>query len=50
MERLIVDYFYKTTLTKNKDIRQLGQKYSIADAQKDNCFVAGAMAHYYVLN
>lgn len=37
--------FYNTKLTINKDIRQLGQEYSVFDAQKDNCFVVGAMVH-----
>ncbi len=37
--------FYNTELTQNKDIRHLGQEYSTFDAQKDNCFVIGAMVH-----
>lgn len=37
--------FYNTELTQNKDIRHLGQEYSAFDAQKDNCFVIGAMVH-----
>lgn len=34
-----------TELTKNRDIRDLKKEYSIFDAQKDNCFVIGAMVH-----
>lgn len=37
--------FYNTELTKNNDIRNLGKAYSTFDAQKDNCFVVGAMVH-----
>lgn len=40
-----VDDFYNTTLTQNKDIRNLSSEYSSFDAQKDNFFVIGAMAH-----
>ena len=40
-----LDDFYNTELTQNKDIRHLGQEYSTFDAQKDNCFVIGAMVH-----
>lgn len=37
--------FYNTELTKNNDIRNLVKEYSLVDAQKDNCFVIGAMVH-----
>lgn len=37
--------FYNTELTKSADIRNLGKEYSSFDAQKDNCFVIGAMVH-----
>lgn len=37
--------FYNTKLTKNKDIRNLSKEYTSFDAQKDNCFVIGAMVH-----
>lgn len=37
--------FYNTELTKNRDIRNLSKKYTSFDAQKDNCFVIGAMVH-----
>jgi len=40
-----IDAFYNTTLTQNKDIRNLGKNYTTFDAQKDNCFVIGAMVH-----
>lgn len=40
-----LDDFYKTKLTQNRDIRQLEQGYSMFDAQKDSCFVVGAMVH-----
>ena len=40
-----LDDFYNTTLTKNKDIRDLSIGYNSFDAQKDNCFVIGAMLH-----
>ena len=35
--------FYNTELTKNRDIRNLSKEYTSFDAQKDNCFVIGAM-------
>ena len=37
--------FYNTELTKNRDIRNLSKEYTSFDAQKDNCFVIGAMVH-----
>lgn len=37
--------FYNTELTKNIDIRNLSKEYTSFDAQKDNCFVIGAMVH-----
>ena len=40
-----VDDFYNTTLTQNKDIRNLPSEYTSFDAQKDNSFVIGAMVH-----
>lgn len=40
-----LDEFYNTEITKNLDIRTLGIDYNIFDAQKDNCFVVGAMVH-----
>ena len=40
-----LDDFYNTELTKEKDIRNLGELYNSFDAQKDNCFVIGAMVH-----
>lgn len=40
-----LDDFYNNELTKNRDIRDLEKEYSIFDAQKDNCFVIGAMVH-----
>lgn len=40
-----LDDFYNTSLTKENDIRSLGKQYSSFDAQKDNCFVIGAMVH-----
>lgn len=40
-----LDDFYNTELTKNRDIRNLGEEYNSFDAQKDNCFVIGAMVH-----
>lgn len=40
-----LDDFYNTKLTKDKDIRDLSKEYSLFDAQKDNCFVIGAMLH-----
>lgn len=40
-----IDDFYNKTLTQNKDIRNLSSEYSYFDAQKDNCFVIGAMVH-----
>ena len=40
-----LDDFYNTELTKEKDIRNLDSEYNSFDAQKDNCFVIGAMVH-----
>lgn len=40
-----LDDFYNTELTKDNDIRNLSQEYNSFDAQKDNCFVIGAMVH-----
>ncbi len=40
-----IDNFYNTNLTKDKDIRNLGKLYNSFDAQKDSCFVIGAMVH-----
>lgn len=40
-----LDDFYNTELTQNHDIRNLTKAYSSFDAQKDNCFVIGAMVH-----
>lgn len=40
-----LDDFYNTNTTKDKDIRDLGELYNSFDAQKDNCFVIGAMVH-----
>ncbi len=40
-----IDDFYNTKLTKDNDIRNLGNGYTSFDAQKDNCFVIGAMVH-----
>ena len=40
-----LDDFYSTRLTKDNDIRDLGELYNSFDAQKDNCFVIGAMVH-----
>ena len=40
-----IDDFYNTELTKNNDIRNLGKQYNSFDAQKDKCFVIGAMVH-----
>lgn len=37
--------FYNTELTKNRDIRNLSKEYTSFDAQKDNCFVIGAMVY-----
>ena len=37
--------FYNTELTRNRDIRNLSKEYTSFDAQKDNCFVIGAMVH-----
>lgn len=44
-EILSLDDFYNTKLTKDLDIRCLGEEYSSTDAQKDGCFVIGAMVH-----
>lgn len=40
-----LDDFYNTELTKDNDIRNLSKEYNSFDAQKDNCFVIGAMVH-----
>ena len=40
-----LDDFYNTSITKDTDIRNLGKLYNSFDAQKDNCFVIGAMVH-----
>lgn len=40
-----LDDFYNTELTKENDIRNLSKEYNSFDAQKDNCFVIGAMVH-----
>lgn len=40
-----LDDFYNTELTKENDIRSLSKEYNSFDAQKDNCFVTGAMVH-----
>ena len=41
-----LDKFYNNYLTKNyTDIRELSGSYNTQDAQKDNCFVIGAMVH-----
>lgn len=40
-----LDEFYNTELTKDNDIRNLAKGYSSRDAQKDKCFVIGAMVH-----
>jgi len=41
-----LDKFYSNQITKNyKDIRELDKNYNIQEAQKDNCFVIGAMVH-----
>ncbi len=40
-----IDEFYNKLLTKEKDIRKLGEEYSSEEAQKDNCFIIGAMVH-----
>lgn len=40
-----LDDFYNTELTKENDIRKLSKEYNSFDAQKDNCFVIGAMVH-----
>lgn len=40
-----IDDFYNISLTKDNDIRNLGELYNSFDAQKDNCFVIGAMVH-----
>lgn len=40
-----LDDFYNNELTKGLDIRELSMEYSSADAQKDGCFVIGAMVH-----
>lgn len=40
-----LDEFYNLELTKDKDIRNLPKEYTSFDAQKDNCFVIGAMVH-----
>ena len=40
-----LDDFYNIELTKENDIRKLSKEYNSFDAQKDNCFVIGAMVH-----
>ena len=40
-----LDDFYSTELTQNHDIRSLGKSYTSFDAEKDNCFVIGAMVY-----
>lgn len=40
-----LDDFYSTEWTKGRDIRTLGEAYDSFDAQKDQCFVIGAMVH-----
>lgn len=40
-----IDDFYRTKLTINNDIRNLGKDYSVFDAIKDNGFYIGAMVH-----
>ena len=40
-----LDEFYSLSLTKDKDIRKLPEGYTSSEAQKDNCFVVGAMVH-----
>ncbi|MEG0283133.1 MAG: DUF4362 domain-containing protein, partial [Clostridia bacterium] len=40
-----VEDFYKTEVTKNVNIKNLPEIYSIFDAQKENCFIVGAMVH-----
>lgn len=40
-----LDSFYSHELTNGRDIRALGEDYDVFDAQKDNCFVIGAMVH-----
>ncbi len=40
-----IDDFYNTELTKDRDIRTLSKEYTSFDAQKDDCFVIGAMVH-----
>lgn len=40
-----LDDFYNLELTKENDIRNLSKEYNSFDAQKDNCFVIGAMVH-----
>lgn len=40
-----IDDFYNTELTIDRDIRTLSKEYTSFDAQKDNCFVIGAMVH-----
>ena len=40
-----IEDFYNTELTKDRDIRTLSKEYTSFDAQKDNCFVIGAMVH-----
>ena len=40
-----LDEFYSLSLTKDKDIRNLPEGYASSEAQKDNCFVVGAMVH-----
>jgi len=40
-----IDEFYNKPLTKEKDIRKIGEEYSMEEAQKDNCFIIGATVH-----
>lgn len=40
-----IDDFYHTTITQNKDIRNLTKSYHVLDAQKDDCFVIGETIH-----
>ena len=45
-EEISLDSFYTSEITdKYKDIRELDELYNSFDAQKDNCFVVGAMVH-----
>ena len=45
-EETSLDTFYTSEITdKYKDIRELDELYNSFDAQRDNCFVVGAMVH-----